>query len=368
MRAAFQTPIGSPRLRELAQGKKEVVILFDDMPKPTPTSRIVPFVLEELHAGGIRDDQIRFLCAPGTHRQLMHGEFVAKLGADIVTNYPVYNHNCHENTVHVGTTSHGTPVTVNREFAYCDLRLGIGSIIPHASAGFGAGGKIILPGIAGMQTVAYHHVNMKKGPQGHTSALGRVDDNQFRLDIEEAARLAGLHFKVDSVLNNRREVVGLFAGDFVAEHRVGVQLAREVYATTMLKDADILVSNGYPDECQFMRSTFLVPHSLKEGGDVIIVNHSYGGQGVHMWAGRWGTEFGGGGWSAGNRARHLAKASRVYIMAPTLSKVDRMEFGAAEKVVWCQNWGEVLADLVSRHGAGTRVAVYPYSPLQLPAE
>jgi nickel-dependent lactate racemase len=86
MRAALQNPIGSPRLRELAQDKKEVVILFDDLPKPTPTSRIVPFVLEELHAGGIRDDQIRFLCAPGTHRQLMYGEFVAKLGEDIVKN------------------------------------------------------------------------------------------------------------------------------------------------------------------------------------------------------------------------------------------------------------------------------------------
>jgi lactate racemase len=366
MRAAVQNPIGSPRLRDLAQGKKEVVILFDDMPKPTPTSRIVPFVLDELHTGGIRDDQIRFLCAPGTHRQLMYGEFVAKLGEEIVRNYPVYNHNCHENTVYVGTTSRGTPVHINREFAYCDLRVGIGSIIPHGSAGFGAGGKIILPGVAGMQTVTHHHVNMKRGPQGHTVGLGRVDDNVFRLDIEEAARLAGLHFKVDAVLNNRREVVGLFAGDFVAEHRAGVQLARDVYATKILNDADILVSNGYPDECQFMRSTFLVPHSLKEGGEVVIVNHAYGGQAVHMWAGRWGTQFGGDGWSAGNRAKHLAKASRVYILAPALSRLDRMEFGAAEKVVWCQSWGEILADLVTRHGADTRVAVYPYAPLQLP--
>jgi hypothetical protein len=55
-------------------------------------------------------------------------------------------------------------------------------------------------------------------------------------------------------------------------------------------------------------------------------------------------------------------------MAPTLSKVDRMEFDAAEKVVWYQSWGEVLADLVSRHGPGARVAVYPYAPLQIPAE
>lgn len=367
MRAALESPFGSPRLRELARGKQAVVILFDDMPKPTPASRIVPFVLDELHAGGIRDDQIRFLCAPGTHRPLTTGEFAAKLGEAVVQTYPVYNHNCHENTVHVGTTSRGTPVSVNREFVACDLRLGIGSIIPHPSAGFGAGGKIILPGIADMRTVHAHHVQMKQGPEGKTVALARVDDNVFRLDIEEAARLAGLHFKVDAVLNNRREVVGLFAGDFVAEHRAGVALAREVYATPVLAEADIVVSNGYPDECQFMRSTGLVPHSLKAGGDVVIVNHAYGGQAVHMWAGRWGTDFGGGGWSAGNRAKNLTKAARVYILAPTLAKVDRMEFGAAEKVVWCRSWGEVLADLVARHGAGTRVAVYPYAPLQLPS-
>lgn len=365
MRAALQNPIGTPRLSELARGKEKIVILFDDLPKPTPTSRIVPFVLEELYAGGITDDQIRFLCAPGTHRSLMYGEFAVKLGDDIVQKYPVYNHNCYENLVHVGTTSNGTPVYVNREFMACDLRLGIGSIIPHASAGFGAGGKMILPGIAGMRTVAYHHTNMQKGPGADTVKLGRVDDNQFRLDIEEAARLAGLQFKVDTVLNNRREVVGMFAGDFVAEHRAGVKLAREVYTTTPIKDADILVSNGYPDECQFSRSTFLVSTSLKEGGEVVIINHSYGGQAVHQWNGRWGSDFGGGGWSAGGRAKNLAKASRVYIMAPFLSRTDRMEFGVADKVVWYQTWGEVLADLVAKHGAGTRVGVYPYAPLQI---
>jgi nickel-dependent lactate racemase len=367
MRAALRNPFGTPRLSELAKGKQKAVILFDDLPKPTPTSRIIPFVLEEMHAGGITDDQIRFVNAPGTHRHMTYGEFAVKLGADIVEKYPVYQHNAYENLVEVGTTSNGTPVIVNREFMSCDLRVGIGSIIPHQSAGFGAGGKIILPGIAGMKTVAYHHTNLRKGPNSNKVQLGLVDDNPFRLDIEEAARLAGLQFKVDCVLNNHREVAGLFAGDFVAEHRAGVKLAREIYTTEMLKEMDVLVNNGYPDECQFMRSTWPVPISLKEGGDVVIVNHAHAGQVVHQWNGRFGTDYGGGGWSAGGRARHLAKAGRVIIMAPFLAKVDRMEFGAADKVVWYKSWGEVLADLVSRHGSGTKVGVYPYTPIQLPA-
>ena len=364
MRAALQNPIGTSRLSELARGKEKVIILFDDIPKPTPANRIVPFVLEELHAGGIKDEQIRFLLAPGTHRYLTYEELAAKLGADIVEKYPVYQHNIYEHTEFVGNTSNETPVYVNREFVACDLKLGIGSIIPHQSAGFGAGGKMIMPRIAGIQTITYHHINMRKGAFAETAKLGRVDDNAFRLDIEEAARLAGLQFKVDCVLNNRREVVGLFAGDFVAEHRAGVKLAREVYATTMLKDMDILVNNGYPDECQVRRSTWPVPISLREGGDVVIVNHSHSGQVVHQWSGRFGTDFGGGGWKPGVMGMHLNKPARVIVMAPFLTKLDRM--GLGEKVVWYKSWGEVLADLVSRHGPGTKVGVYPYPPIQLP--
>jgi nickel-dependent lactate racemase len=266
MRIALRNPFGTPRLSELAKGRKKAVILFDDLPKPTPTSRIIPFVLEEMHAGGITDDQIRFVNAPGTHMNMTYEELAVKLGADIVEKYPVYQHNVYENLIDLGTTSNGTPVLVNREYMSCDLRVGIGCIIPHQKAGFGAGGKIVIPGIAGMKTVAYHHGKIG----GDKVKVGRVDDNPYRLDIEEAARLAGLQFKVDCVLNNRREVVGLFTGDFVAEHRAGVELARTIYSTKMLKNMDVLVNNNYPDESQFKRSTWTVPISLREGGAPVL--------------------------------------------------------------------------------------------------
>jgi nickel-dependent lactate racemase len=66
-RQALQSPLDSPRLSELAGGEQACIII-DDMPKPKPASRIVPFMLEKLHASGIAGDQIRFLCTPGTHR------------------------------------------------------------------------------------------------------------------------------------------------------------------------------------------------------------------------------------------------------------------------------------------------------------
>jgi lactate racemase len=368
MRTALENPIGTPRLSELARGKEKVVILFDDMSKPTPIDCIVPFVLEELHAGGIKDEQIRFLNAPGTHRYLTCWEMAKKLGRETVEKYPVYLHNIYENTVFVGNTSNGTPVHVNREFASCDLRLGIGSIVPHHSAGFGGGAKLVLPGVSGIQTVASHHTHMRAGALAQKAKQGRVEDNPFRLDMEEAARMAGFHFKVDSILNNRREVVGLFAGDFVAEHRAGVKLAREIYATKGMKDLDVLVINTYPVEVQFPKSTWIVPSSIREGGDVVVINHSYSWEAadvVHQRNGRFGTDFGGGGWKPGGMAANLAKAARIIVMSPFLSKADRMEFGPAEKVVWYKSWAEVLNDLLSRHGAGTKAGVYPCPSIQL---
>ena len=361
MRQALQNTYDSPRLSELAKGKKQVCIIFDDMPKPTPASRIVPFVLEELHAGGTNDDQIRFLCAPGTHRPLNYPELNAKLGTDIVERYHVYNHSIWENVVNVGTTSRGIPVWVNKEFVSCDLRLGIGSLIPHGLAGFGGGGKLVMPGISGLETIDQHH---KKIIQN--MGVGRIDDNEFRLDLEEAARLAGIHFKVDAVLNNRREVVGLFAGDVVAEHRAGCKLAREVYPTKTVGDADVVVTNSYPDESQLVRCSWVVPASLKEGGDVVIVSHSHEGNNVHQWAGRFGTDFGGRAYAHGRTDANLEKAGRIIVMAPQLSLNERELLGPLDKIIWHKTWDGVLSELASKNGNGTKVSVYPYTVLQMP--
>lgn len=360
IRNALQKPFGTPRLKDIAKKGDQVCILFDDLPKPTQTSRIVPFVLEELHEGGVTDEQIRFICAPGTHRPLLSFEFEAKLGKEIVEKYPVYNHSIWENVVHMGETSRGTPVYVNREFASCDLRVAIGSIFPHMGAGFGGGGKIVLPGVSGIETIHYHHKNRQRG-----TPLDRLEDNVFRLDIEEAARLAGLHFKVDVVLNNRREAVGLFAGDFVEEHRAGVELARQIYKSESVENVDVLVLNSYPDEFQVNRSMKFIPGSLREGGDVVLISHAHGGQCVHQLSGRFGTDYGGRGWKPGNLHSRLEKAARMIVVAPHLSKYERDMFSPPEKLTWCKTWGEALAELTGRHGAGTKVGVYPYAPLQV---
>jgi nickel-dependent lactate racemase len=360
MRSALQSPIGTPRLSEMAKGAKKVCIIFDDIAKPTPVSRVMPFVLEELHAGGVTDEQIRFVCAPGTHRPLIYPEMVAKLGREIVEKYPVYNHSVWENLVDVGKTSRGTPVQVNREFASCDLRLGVGSIFPHGRAGFGGGGKLVLPGVCGYETIVHHHKHM-----GENAELGRVDDNVFRLDIEEAARLAGLNFKVDVVLNNHREVAGLFAGDVVAEHRAGAKLGAQMYRTEPVTDVDVVVANSYPDEVQLIRTMWCIGASLREGGDMVILSNAPDGQLLHQMNGRFGTDFGGRMHNPDRLPKLQEKAAKIIVVAPYLSRAEKDEVGLPEKIIRCRNWTEALEELKGRNGSSTKVGVYPYAPLQM---
>lgn len=107
MRSALQSPVGTPRFSEMAKGAKKVCILFDDIAKPTPVNRLMPFVLEVLHTGGVTDEQIRFASAPDTHRPLIYLELVAKLGREIVGTYPIYNHSIWENLVDLGQDQPG---------------------------------------------------------------------------------------------------------------------------------------------------------------------------------------------------------------------------------------------------------------------
>jgi hypothetical protein len=116
------------------------------------------------------------------------------------------------------------------------------------------------------------------------------------------------------------------------------------------------------------RSHWVVATSLKEGGDAVVINYSHEGQNLHQFSSRFGTDYGGRNYTPrGGRYPNLAKAGRVILLAPFMSKYDMEDAGPAEKIVWCRDWAEALAELTTRHGAGTKVAVYPYAPLQIPA-
>ncbi len=359
LRAALANPIGAPRLRELARGKRQAAIVFDDISRPTPVDRIWPFVVEELHAVGMRDEQIRFVVALGMHGTHSREDFRRKLGAEALERFPVYNHNPYEHCTNVGTTSHGTPVDVNDEVLACDLRIGIGSVLPHPSNGFGGGPKIVLPGIVAFRTIRAHHGpyldRVRQAGLGDTLTPGVAHNPSFE-DIAETAALAGLDFKVDAVLNERRGVVGLFAGHFVQAWDRGVRMAREVYATAPVTEADVVVANAYGKGNEAMIA-FRAPN-LTAGGpkDVVVVAKCPQGQVVHYLLGDFGEH------ALGTLAKPPAMPDgirRAIVDNPFPERSTRRFFGPRDEVIHLSRWDDVLAHLRAWHATGARVAVYP---------
>jgi len=266
-------PIGSKRLSDLASGARRVLILPDDVTRLTPAYQILPAVLDELHAAGVRDDGIAFLMSLGTHRDMTWDEIAAKIGPDIARRYPVYNHRWHheDQLYYAGTTRLGIEVWPNKMLRDADLVIGIGCIMPHAVAGFSGGGKIVVPGVCGEKTAGTMHWFMADVP---TAEIFGHEENPVRLAIDEVAEQAGLRFICDAIMNNDGEIVALVSGHPVAAHRAGCAISRQVHGVQIPRQADIVVIDSYRTDLDYWQAIkAMTPADLvmKDGGIVIHV-------------------------------------------------------------------------------------------------
>ena len=360
IRKAFASPIGTKTIKELAKGEKEVVILFDDMSRATPTAVMIPYVLEELAAAGIHDDNIRFIAAIGAHGSMNGIDFRKKLGDEVMGRFLVYNHNPYENCTPLGMSSRGIPISINSEVMCCDLKIGLGSIVPHPFSGYGGGSKIILPGVASMEAIDSNHTRLGLSP---TIGIGKCDGNILKQDMDEAARMAGLDIKVDAILNLRREVTALFVGDPIEEHAEGVKLAREHYATNMVSGCDIVVANCYSKANEMVLAPAVAsPLLSQKGGDMVVIVVTPEGQINHYWARSFGRRFGGRGWV--RRTSLPRNTKRLTIMAPYSDKVGGDWVAPYSSINWAKTWAEVIEELKNRYGDKAKVAVIPDATIQ----
>ena len=246
---AFAEPIGSPRIAELANGKKSAAIIVDDLSRPTPAATVIPFLLRELTSAGVPKSEIRFVVGGGSHRPLTDEEMAKKVGVGIAAEYEVTSHNFMGGDLSgYGTLENGMPVYINKVVADADFKICLGGIYPHGAVGFGGGAKLIVPGISGFATMFYFHTFSPS--RGHGVIERKSSTPDHRDFAEAAAAIIGLDVIANVVLNSRREICGLFVGDFVQAHRAGAHFALETYGTEIpmqaRKETDLVVLNCYP--------------------------------------------------------------------------------------------------------------------------
>jgi nickel-dependent lactate racemase len=365
IKSALDNPINSPRLSELARGKNKAAVIFDDMSRPTRVADLIPPVLAELKAANISDKAIRFICASGAHGAHTYQDFSKKLGQGIMDRFPVYNHNIYENCTYVGETSQGTPLSVNSEVMGCDLKIGIGSVIPHPQSGFGGGGKIVLPGIAAIDSIeAFHRLEIeaRESGLGGTVGPGNYLENPMVKDFTEAARMMGLNFKVDTIVNGGGEPCAIFAGEPEAEYHEAVKFALWHYATKPVSGAQVVVVNTYSKGSEAIVGLIIgIQMLMEKGGDLVLIMDCPAGQVVHYLLGSFGVEARGRLFSAVNF--RLPWLKRMVVLSPQFES-STADWLAIPDTIWVKSWAGVLNMLKKDFPDGARVAVVPDGTIQ----
>ncbi|NKB67228.1 MAG: DUF2088 domain-containing protein [Candidatus Latescibacteria bacterium] len=348
IRRSLSETHGAPPLRDFVQGRESAAILIDDLSRPTPAFRLLPYLLEELEAGGIGRDQVKIICALAAHRPMTRDDLIKKVGLDIVETMQVLNHNAYENLEFLGYSSRGIPVQVNRDLMGCQVRIALGMITPRGGM-FGGGAKLLIPGACGQQTILLNH---------------RFVHENFREHLSEVARMAGVDYIVNPLLNEKLETIGLVAGDTDIAFEKGCQLGRELYATHIPDEIEIGVFNAFPKDTELCQAGLgMVPLNssskkpLGPNSTVVLCSASPEGLGWHSVLGP-GTAL---------RGQPGKRSTRTILFAPGVNHWDSKSlFG--EDTIFCKTWPEVIAQLKKYHGDGARVDVFTAGAIQMAAE
>lgn len=358
---AFAAPTGSAPLHMIASGRRDAVIAVDDITRPTPSGELLGPVLDELARGGITRQRVRVVIASGAHRPAIRQDVERKLGRRLAQSLDVVVHNPYEGLAFVGRSRAGIPIYANRAYLEGDLKIAIGGITPHESAGFGGGRKLIAVGLAGLETLCAFH-SLDGPPAAH---IGCIEGNAQHANLVEIARAIGLDFIVNAVFNANREVAGLVCGEPSAAHAAGVALARTLYACPAPPGADVVVLNAYPKDTDLLQACMALnvawtsaPWMVRPGGTIVITAACPEGAGVHFLAGY------------GMRApfawtEEALKGHALMVVSPHVSQHELARHFPASAVRYSR-WGDAVRALIRRHGWHVRAVVYPNAPLQLP--
>jgi lactate racemase len=278
--AAMEQPIGCPPITQtLKPGSKVALLTGDRFTDHMLGERngLGLRLLDYLNRLGVNDEDVTLVYAPGSHPA---PHWRAAFGPVLLQRVHALCHDCfdEQSLTYLGVTSRCTPVWVNKAVMAADYRLAIGEISPNVHGGWCGGGKIILPGVAGWDTIQHNHFGVVK----ETNTLGLADGNHMRLDMEEGARMAGLEMKVDLLIDRQARIVDVYAGDFVAEHRAALNNRARAIWMNKMAPADIYVL--YPGETseKYLSSSFFIriegaELGTKPDGIIILALSAAGG-------------------------------------------------------------------------------------------
>jgi len=376
---ALRNPIGAKPLREMVKSNDKVVIVISDITRPTPNHKLVPWILEELTHVPL--ENVTIINGLGTHRDQTRQELVEMLGEKVVDSVQIINHHCHEKSelTHLGTSSFGCEVYLNKEYVEADFRIVTGFIEPHFFAGFSGGPKGIMPGIAGIETIlTFHNARMIGDPM---ATWGILDKNPLQEMTREVNNFCKPDFLLNVALNGKKEITNVFAGELTAAHAVGCAYVKEHAMIKCDERYDVVITTnaGYPLDqnlYQAVKGMDAARMIVKQGGTIICAAECSEGMPEH------------GNFVKILEMRNSPKELLEMINEPSFQMFDQWE---AQRLAMIQEWANVylysslpkesnrianltptsdieqtLKELTGKYGDDMSIAVLPLGPLTIP--
>lgn len=270
VREALENPIGTPRLREIVKPGEKVAIITSDITRPCPSYLILPELLQELSAAGVKDEQITVVFALGSHRVHKPEEQRQLVGEEVYSRVRCVDA-AKEGFTHIGVTASGTPVDIDPVVAQADRRICVGNIEYHYFAGYSGGAKAIMPGVSTRAAIQKNHSKMVL----EEAKAGNLLGNPLRQDIEEAAAMVGVDFILNVVLDEEKRIVKAVAGDLRKAHEAGCAFLDRLYKIQIPARADIVITTpgGFPKDMnlyQAQKALDNAKHAVRDGGIIIL--------------------------------------------------------------------------------------------------
>jgi len=284
VRRALAYPIGCKKLKELVSSQDKVTILASDVSRPSPSSILLPPILEELNEAGLSNDQITIIFGLGVHRKQTEEEKKKLVGEKVYSQVKCIDHDI-EDCVKIGITKRGNEVSIFKKILDANFIIATGNLEFHYFAGFSGGAKAIAPGVCSRNTIANNHKHfLEPGAKA-----GKIKGNPIREEIEEIGEMIGIDFMVNAVLNSHKKVVKVVVGEITKAHREGTKYVNDMFRVEVDALADIVLTSpgGYPKDIDLYQTHKAMENAslaVKKGGIVIVAGECRDGLGEGKFA------------------------------------------------------------------------------------
>ena len=136
-----------------------VAIVISDITRPVPNHILLPPILETLAGVGVPRERVVIVNGTGMHRANTRDELHRCWArrSSTTTASSTTTPATASTLAFLRRTGSGAEIWVNRDYLEADVKILTGFVEPHIFAGYSGGGKAVLPGIAGAETILSNH-------------------------------------------------------------------------------------------------------------------------------------------------------------------------------------------------------------------